>query len=420
MKPITESVSLLINDENLLKNLQKLSTSHPDTVINESTFEEVFNEFIDIKEAINESINKEYFEDIAFNRRNALNNNLKNLQKFSSDQNRVIQQFHSVKDQVQLMGLMDIYLKNLNFSKEFKEVASLRRKYRNIEKDLSNAKSINNEIAIISKKSNESYTTISEIEKKSLDLKEKIDLERSEIEHKLKLISDSEQEVEDRKQQIIAFQKKIESTEEKILSIEGELGSRIKEDIDTKLISAKKLIEEAETALELKQTEGISAAYSSRLGKLSNTKRNTFWLIGSIAFMLLTLILGFLIAGINIEFGSFSIGFNAEENIGFLIGRIILTGIGLGGAIFCANRYVNLKNLEEDYEYKVVLSKSILAFSNKISEIDKDRLPEYLIRVLDELHQDPLRDRKNKNSKEFDISMLNQLKILLDKWKEMN
>jgi len=70
-----------------------------------------------------------------------------------------------------------------------------------------------------------------------------------------------------------------------------------------------------------------------------------------------------------------------------------------------------LRNLEEDYEYKVVLTKSILAFANKIKDIDNTKVADYLTQVLNELHQDPLRNRKEKGDEKSLISIDNMDKL---------
>lgn len=62
-------------------------------------------------------------------------------------------------------------------------------------------------------------------------------------------------------------------------------------------------------------------------------------------------------------------------------------------AIFCSQQYVKQKNLVEDYAYKSVLSKSIIAFSEELRKNDPEKYTEYLSTVLREIHHDPLRKR---------------------------
>jgi hypothetical protein len=110
-----------------------------------------------------------------------------------------------------------------------------------------------------------------------------------------------------------------------------------------------------------------------------------------------------------LQIGEWSWG--ATDNEAVIFGRIAMTGVGITAAVFCAKRYLYIKNLEEDYEYKVVLTKSILAFAGKIGEIDPGRVAEYLNRVLLDLHQDP--SKKNVHDKVVDNEILTALKKLI-------
>ena len=96
-------------------------------------------------------------------------------------------------------------------------------------------------------------------------------------------------------------------------------------------------------------------------------------------------------------------------------------GIAISGAAFCANQFIKQKNIAEDYGYKAVLSKSIIAFANYIKETDetpnKEKVSEYLTTVLEEIHKDPLRERKTKKVgvDKNNISQLKEISELFDK-----
>ena len=62
-------------------------------------------------------------------------------------------------------------------------------------------------------------------------------------------------------------------------------------------------------------------------------------------------------------------------------------------AMFCSNQYVKQKNIIEDYAYKTVLAKSIIAFSEELRVKEPEKYAEYLSTVLKEIHKDPLRKR---------------------------
>lgn len=75
----------------------------------------------------------------------------------------------------------------------------------------------------------------------------------------------------------------------------------------------------------------------------------------------------------------------------------------LTGAMFCARQYVKQKNIIEDYAYKTVLAKSIVAFSEEFK--GKEQYSQYIETVLREIHQDPLRQRsKDKDKEEVNLN----------------
>ncbi|UOU99855.1 hypothetical protein MUU74_07855 [Chryseobacterium daecheongense] len=87
-------------------------------------------------------------------------------------------------------------------------------------------------------------------------------------------------------------------------------------------------------------------------------------------------------------------------------------GISITGATFCAKQYTKQSNIAEDYAYKAVLSKSIIAFTEEIKKRDDKKVAEYLEKVLSEIHQDPLRKRE---IKEDDNDSTSFLKSTIDK-----
>src|SRR5690606_13922008 len=85
---------------------------------------------------------------------------------------------------------------------------------------------------------------------------------------------------------------------------------------------------------------------------------------------------------------------NADINV--IIGRVTMLPLPIASAIFCANMYVKRTNLIQDYAYKMVLAKSIVGFSEQLKNSrpeHSDEYTAYIKRVLEEIHQDPLRKR---------------------------
>lgn len=160
------------------------------------------------------------------------------------------------------------------------------------------------------------------------------------------------------------------------------------------LIEAKSLISSAREALKLNTTEGLSAAFSNQYDIANNPKMRVGWLIGSILFLLLTIVLGAWVVG--------GWWIDDPENIRNILGRISLLPLSLLGTLFCANQYIKQKNIAEDYAYKTVLAKSLVAFSDELKNRGSEATySEYITTVLSEIHQDPLRKR-SKEEKDFE------------------
>lgn len=405
MKPTTTSIINILENESFQSNLENLKASNPTYSNQETTILEVYDRMSEIRNLLTDSIENGTFEKLPFNQRNAINSQLANVQRYATNAGQIIPQFNALETTIHNSRLLELSTERLNFEEKVKEVNSLRTRYKRLLKDIKDSEEIKESIENIKNKVEEDSENISALSEKADKLKSKYEQDETDIAEKSNSITEAEQEIENRKKEILAFASNIEDNEVKLETIYNKLKETIEQELSEKLLKAKSLIEEAENALELKQTEGIAKAYSSRLKKISDSKNKRYWLIGASVFVIITLLFGFLLTGGQIKIWKFDLGFANTENIGFIIGRIALTFIGISGAVFCANRFVMLRNLEEDYEYKVVLTKSILAFSNKIKEIDDTKVADYLTQVLNELHQDPLRSRKLEKSSKNDMDL---------------
>ena len=176
------------------------------------------------------------------------------------------------------------------------------------------------------------------------------------------------------------------------------------------LDETQRLIESAREALKLSTAQGISAAFSAQYDIANNPRAKIGWLTGSVIFLLITIGLGAWVVG-----GWF---IEDPENIRNILGRIALLPLSLIVTLFCANQYVNQKNIARDYAYKTVLAKSLVAFSDELNKRDSgEKYAEYLSTVLNEIHQDPLRKR-GKEEKDF-LSSLNVVKKAFDWFKQI-
>ena len=411
MKPTTTNIKNILENESFEAQLENLKTSNPTYSNQEISILELYDGMKEIKNLLSDSIDNGILEKLPFNQRNAIYSQLSNVQRYATNINQIIPQYNALANTIHTSRLLEMTSENIGFEEKVKEINSLRTRYKRLLKDIEEAEEIKKSIDQIKESVEEDAEKITSVSNKADELKSKYESDEEEINTKTSFISDAEQEIENRKKEILAFASNIEENEEKLNTIYYQLKKEIDKELQSKLKTANDLIKEAENALELKQTEGIAAAYSSRLRKISESKNKRYWLLGTMVFVIITLIFGYLLTGGEINLFGFKVGFKATDNIGFIIGRIALTAIGISGAVFCAKRFVLLRNLEEDYEYKVVLTKSILAFANKIKDIDDTKVAEYLTQVLNELDQDPLRTRKEKGDEKALISIENMDKL---------
>lgn len=174
-------------------------------------------------------------------------------------------------------------------------------------------------------------------------------------------------------------------------------------DYHSKMGDATRLIEEAKKALNYKNAEGLSAAFSTQLDSASSKTIVYGWLIGATVFILATLGIGIwiVITGWELD-GTVDTG-NNNQMIFNLIGRLSMVPFTVIGAVFCANQYTKQKNIIEDYAYKTTIAKSIIAFSEELKAKSPEQYAEYISTILKEIHQDPLRKR-GKSSDEFKIN----------------
>lgn len=190
---------------------------------------------------------------------------------------------------------------------------------------------------------------------------------KTNIEDFNKKIGEREQQLQQQKESTDSYQKKLEELEE---------------EHQEKLKEAEKLINQARDALGYKTAEGISAAFNERY--TAETKQ------GWKSFIWLTNAGAFVITGIGV--GVWTLWDTTNSiNLGVTISRIAIISIAISGAWFCAAQYVRHRNILEDYGYKSVLAKSMVAFLDQFKQPEERE--HYLQTVLREIHKDPLRNK---------------------------
>lgn len=215
-----------------------------------------------------------------------------------------------------------------------------------------------------------------------------------------KSISTNLAETNDAKETFDEFVEKIDDRERQLDNQKNqteEYNSKLKifaESYKDKLDEVQDLIEKSKQALQFTTAEGMSAAFSTHYQNEDKWYYKAGWLGGAFFFIMITLLVGaWIVTGYGIE--------HKEETMWFsLIGRLSMIPFTIYAAIFCSQQYVKQKNIVEDYAYKSVLSKSIVAFSEELRKNDSEKYTEYLSTVLRKIHQDPLRKRGKEKEEE--------------------
>lgn len=200
-------------------------------------------------------------------------------------------------------------------------------------------------------------------------------------------------QAEQNKETFNGFIEKIDDRE-KVLAKQNEATENYEKKLETydndqqkKLKEVAELIEKARQALQYTTAAGMSAAFQEQYDKANNMWAKIGWLVAAGVFLALTIAIGtWIVTG-------WGIAEERSTQIYSLIGRLSMVPFTILAAIFCANQYVKQKNLAEDYAYKAVLTKSIVAFSEELRDNDEKGYSEYISTVLKEIHQDPLRKR---------------------------
>lgn len=395
MKKTTEEILGILNNEAVNRSLESLISTHADHEHLETTMSKAYDNFLYVRELVQKSSDLGIFEELSIKRRVPILNNLKILESHSSNIDKVIEVIETIRDLIEATSLERKLIQDWDIKGDLVQLSKLKssytrfnNKFKETKKNLEFIDDKKEELDVVFNNASYKLETLSNNnEKASKELKsiETKNLDAQNLSEKLK---EKQKEIESLKLNITTFSDNIEEYKTQIDKIE----TRAKEvvSLDEKIES---LVHDAENALQLKSAEGISGAFSRQHLQASKWGNYWFWIIAATVFIITAISLT--IWAITGE------GIKNPDSFGSIAGRIVAVGIAVSGAAFCARQYVKQKNIAEDYAYKAVLSKSIIAFADEIATSDDDgsQVSSYLSKVLDEIHKDPLRSRKEKSDK---------------------
>lgn len=410
MKQTSEQILDKINDAGFIELFNLHIAKDPLLAYGDITMQEAFQKFILIKEILNTAIKNATFDSLPLNRRNTILSNIDALKTYINNPAQVILQVDTLYDSILGNDLIVQQFKRRDYIQEFKEIAGLKDKLANLANEITEKQAKVKEVdeildAIKSKKERiETIEVKTEAINENLKERESNIMEiQSSIVNAETAVHIAEGQIEAKKLSINTFSENIE--EYKITISELENKAKV---IISKESKINELIHQAEIALNLKSAEGISAAFSAQYVNASNPLTLRMWIGGSIAFILIAILLTiWIVSGEWIK---------DPTSLSSIVGRIVAVGIAVTGSTFCANQYTKQKNISEDYAYKAVLSKSIVAFTDEIKKRDDLKVAEYLEKVLNEIHKDPLRKREEKDEVNISGKPLAMLEKLIEKF----
>ena len=206
------------------------------------------------------------------------------------------------------------------------------------------------------------------------------------------------QRVEKREAQLDKQEQTTTAYQEQLMFFEKERKEKLEE--------ADGLIKKAREALQYTTSAGVSAAFSGRYEELKKSEKwNLLWLLGAVAFFGVAVWIGFefLLGKPRTSPEALS---SAGSAIYFAIQKITMMSVAIYAAWFCASQYTKYKNTLEDYGYKSVLAKSLIAFLDTLKGEEREN---YLNKVLNEIHKDPLRKRHDMDQP-GPVSLLKELR----------
>ena len=396
MNTYEQNINTWLNDESIFTTIVSHNKSAPNHQYPVNNIQVGLNDSIKtlkyLKKIILQSIDNGVFGQLPIPMQLNINNQVQALYQHRANVNQQIINAQNLYQQV-ILSNIEYNLKSYDrFKKSLTEIADIKRTYASTIRGL---KTVIEKVDTIEDNYEKAVEYLNSISEQKSNIENKLDETQTTFDKSDKLleeINDAKQEIENAKKEIVAFKTNIDSYKEDIESNTSE-SKKIVTEFDEKRLKVDKLISDSEKALGLKSTEGMSAALSVQYDKEDTSKKRQQWLNASIAFLVIAFI-GVLLLIIKFNIGDKEI---AADSINAIIARIVFVAIAIGGASFSAKQYLRQKNLADNYGYKLVLAKSIVAFAQEIKKHDPKKAAEYMNDVLSEINKSPIPNSKEKS-----------------------
>ncbi|MDR5591897.1 hypothetical protein [Christiangramia sp. SM2212] len=347
--------------------------------------EKTLTDFHYVKDILLDSIENGVFESLPIPLQFNFNNNITTMFNSPRNQNQFTVSVQQAYHQVVVSGL-EFKLNDLEkFRATLKDVSNVKRSYSALIKKLDETKAKVDEIKKLNNQSNKVFEELKEKNETSIKTVDSTIQGLRRIEEITESVKQHNQVVENAKKEVVAFKENVDSFKTDINNSTAKTKAII-EDFENKREKVADLIEQSEKALKLKSSEGMSAALSAQYEEEGKIEKRRQWLIGAIIFIALTLF-GLSLLIFKLDF----FGANVDpDSPNAIIARIVFVGVTIAAASFAAKQYLNQKRLADNYGYKLVLAKSIVAFAEEIKKHDPEKAAEYMTNVLNELNKSPI------------------------------
>ena len=408
MNKLSTNINKWISDDNLLTAFENHLKSQPEYAINTNNvtvrLDKSIELFLYLKDILLQSIASDVYDDLPSPFQHNIHAQVQSIVQNRNNVNHFIQTTQNLYYHIGLSSLEAKQKDYNNYKKSLTDISNLRRSYSQIVKGLEGLK---DKVDKIEEYYISSENLFNDFEQVKNEVNTKLESSKkalSDSDTIYKSIQENQQDVENAKKEIVAFKSNIDEYKEEI-ETNSTTASNIIEKFDTQKDTVEQLINDAEKALMLKSSQGISAALSTQYDLENDTKKKRPWIVFSIIFLAFALF-GVILFILDVTIGDIKL---SPEGLNAIVARVIFVGISLTGATFCANQYVKQKSLADDYGFKLVLAKSIMAFAKELKQHDPQKAVDYMKSVLDEINRSPVIKVKDDGLTKKDIGLFQKI-----------